>query len=115
MLYLNVKRVMRLRSIENPYKLLLDLGFAPATARNFLGNSVLRIKFEHLQRLCLTLNCTPNDLIEWKPSEKHVNAESQSLSKLNRSGEKDISKLLGELPIDKFEQIIDVLQDLKGI
>lgn len=67
MLYLNLKRVMRLRGIDNHYKLLVDLGFAPATVRNFLGSGVRRIDFEHLERICLALNCTPNDVLEWLP------------------------------------------------
>ena len=114
MLYLNIKRVMRLRGVENHYKMLLDLGFAPQTARNFLKNAVWRISFEHLERLCLALECTPNDLLEWLPSEKQTNAETQALIKLKRDGEEDIAKMIRSLPIEKFEQIAEILQDLNG-
>jgi hypothetical protein len=32
----------------------------------------------------LALHCTPNDLLEWKPSEKYVNAEAKPLYALVR-------------------------------
>lgn len=114
MLYINLRRVMQMRGVNNHYKMLVDLGFAPATARNFLGGAVERINLEHLERLCLALNCTPNDLLEWSPADNQANAEAQALIKLKRSGEADLSKLLGTLPMDKFEQVIDILQDLKS-
>lgn len=114
MLYLNLKRVMHLRGVDNHYKKLLSLGLAPATARYMLGDEVRRISFVHLERLCLALNCTPNDLLRWEPPEKMANAATQSLIKLKRDREEDLAKLLGQLPIDRFEQIIDMLQDLKS-
>lgn len=114
MLYLNLKRVMRLRGVENHYKMLVDLGFAPATVRNFLANRVWRISFEHLEKLCLALNCTPNDLIEWLPPDNQANADAQALIKLKRNKEDDLPKLLKDLPIEKFEEIIDILQDKSG-
>lgn len=102
---------MRLRGIENHYKLLVDLGFAPATVRNLLGCSVRRIDFEHLERICLALNCTPNDILEWLPAETHINAEAQDLIKLKRDKEADLSKLLSKIPMEKFEEIAGLLQD----
>lgn len=114
MLYLNLKRVMRLRGVDNHYKLLLDLGFAPATVRNLLNNRVWRMDFEHLEKLCLALNCTPNDVLEWLPSETQANPEAQALIKLTRNKDGDLPKLLKDLPIEKFEQIVGILQDLES-
>ena len=111
MLYINLKRVMRLRGVENHYKMLLDLGFAPATARNLLGNAVRRISFKHLERLCLALNCTPNDVLQWLPPDNQATPEAQALIKLKRNQDEDISKLLNTLPMEKFEQIAEILQD----
>lgn len=114
MITLNIKRVMRLRGIDDHYKMLLDLGFAPATVRRFLRNELRRVDFDHLEKICLALNCTPNDLLEWRPSEKQANSEAQALIKLNRKSEEDVTKLLNKMPMDKFEQILNVLQDLNG-
>ncbi len=113
MLYLNIKRVLRLRGIEKPNQFIINLGFAPATARNILRNSVWRMDFAHLERFCLALNCTPNDLLEWMP-ENQPNAETQALFKLKREGTEDLSKLLNTLPIEQFDKITEILRELKS-
>ena len=102
---------MRLRGIQNYNKFITGLGFAPATARNFQGFGVRRINFEHLERICLALNCTPNDLLEWHPADNQATPETQALIKLTRNQDVDISKLLSTLPMEKFEQIAEILQD----
>lgn len=113
MLIINLKRVMRLRGVEKRSKLLVALGMAPATARNFLAGDAQRIQLEHLEKICLALNCTPNDLFEWHPSPpQNINPETRALNKLNRQGE-DLGQLLGSLPLEKFEQIMDIMQELK--
>ena len=114
MLYLNLKRVMRLRGVENHYKMLVDLGFAPATVRNLLSNRVWRISFANLEKICLALNCTPNDVIEWLPPENQATPEAQALIKLTRNKEDDLPKLLQDLPIEQFEQIVEILRENKA-
>lgn len=114
MLYLNLKRVMHMRGVDNHYKMLLDLGFAPATVRSLLTNRVWRISFENLEKLCLALNCTPNDVIEWLPPENQATPETQALIKLTRNKAKDLPKLLKDLPIEQFEQIVEILQQNKA-
>lgn len=113
MLNINVKRVMRLRGVGNGYKMLLEMGFAPATARRFLKSESSRIDFDYLEIICLALNCTPNDLFEWKPPETVVNTAEQALNKLKRDGKEDISKLLRSLPLEKFERVANIMQELK--
>lgn len=105
---------MNLRGVPNHYRMLLDLGFAPATAKNFLGDDVRRITFDHLERLCVALNCTPNDLLEWKPADSQATAETQALIKLKRDKEENIPKMLNSLPIEQLEQAFGVIQELKN-
>ena len=114
MLYLNLKRVMRLRGVENHYKMLLDLGFAPATVRNLLSNRVWRIDFENLEKICIALNCTPNDVLEWLPPENQANPEAHALIKMTRNKDADLPKLLKDLPLEQFDQIIEILQQNKA-
>lgn len=113
MIYLDIKRVLSVRGIENHYKKLVDLGISPAKARNLLGKSAVRINFDHLEKICLLLNCTPNDLLVWRPNEAQANPEAQALIKLKRDGSEDISKLMKSLPIEKFDEIVGIIQNLK--
>lgn len=105
---------MRLRGIENHYHLMLKLGFVPATARLFLSGESVLIKLEQLEKLCVALNCTPNDLLEWRPDASQSVSDTHSMNNLKRTAEKDLPKLLNEIPSDKFEQILDILQDLQN-
>lgn len=112
MFILNVRRILRLRGVEKHYNFLVNLGFVPATANILLSSQAQRVKLEHLEKLCLALNCTPNDLIEWQPgSAPQPIAETHSINSLKK---KNLNALLNEVPVDKFEQIADILQDLKN-
>lgn len=112
MLYLNVKRVMHLRGIENHNQFIIKLGFAPATARKMLRGEHWRIDVAHIERLCLALKCTPNDLLEWQPPENNANPGAEALNKL-RHGENDLTKLLGSLPLEKLDEAASILRGLK--
>ncbi len=113
MFYLNIQRMMRLRGIEKHYRKMIELGFVPQTARALLRSDVGAIKLEHLARLCAALNCTPNDLLEWRPKPGKALAKTHSLNALARRDESDLPQLLSELPTDKFDKILEVLQELK--
>lgn len=113
MLYLNVKRVMRLRGVDNHYELMMKLGFISSTARKFMNGEMVLIKLEQIEALCLALNCTPNDLLEWKPNASQNVSENHSLNNLKRAGEKDLPKLMNELSVDKLEKLIEILHEEK--
>ena len=104
---------MKVRGIENHYRLLIDLGITPQSVRTLLGNEAVRVTFEHLEKICLALNCTPNDVIQWKPNDGQATPEAHALIKLKRSESEDLSKIMKSLPIEKFDEIIDIIQDLK--
>jgi DNA-binding Xre family transcriptional regulator len=112
MLSLNVTRMMQLRGIDHHYHFLLSLGFAPSTARKIM-NGYIEIKLEQIEKLCVALNCTPNDLLAWQPDASQAVSETHSMNNLKRSADKDLPNLLSEIPTDKFEQILDILHELK--
>lgn len=113
MFYFDIKKVMKLRGIEKHYNFMLELGFIPSSAHIFLKREARQIKLDQLERLCVALNCTPNDLLEWRPNANQTVSETHSLNALRKKGDKDLPELLKEVPMDKFEQIVEILQDLK--
>lgn len=114
MLYFNIKRVMQLRGIGEPYKMLIKNGFVPATARKLVKNELRRVDLDVIEKLCLALNCTPNDLFAWQPSSAQANPDAQALIKLKRDQQQDLAKLLGSLPIEKFEEVAGIIQNLNS-
>jgi hypothetical protein len=61
------------------------------------------------------LNCTPNDLFEWKTDANSVVAENHPLQTLKR-GEtvQKFTELLKDIPIEKMERMETLLQELKN-
>ncbi|MBS1793402.1 MAG: helix-turn-helix transcriptional regulator [Acidobacteria bacterium] len=115
MLIPNVQRMMRLRGIEKYYSFLTGLGFVPSTARDILKGVISALKFDQIEKLCLALNCTPNDLLDWQPGKKQAVAETHSLNALKRAaGGDELPQILSELPTDKIAQLVEVLKDFKG-
>ena len=103
---------MRLRHIPNPYKMLIKNGFVPATARKLVNNELRRVDLDVIEKLCLTLNCTPNDLFAWHPSDSQANPDAQALIKLKRDQQQDVAKLLAALPLEKFDEVAGIIQNL---
>ena len=67
MLTLNLSRIFKARAIEQPYKFLVTNGFVPFIAHKYKNSKVTQIRVDHIEKLCIALNCTPNDLFEWFP------------------------------------------------
>lgn len=115
MLRFNLKRVLELRGVERPYSWLVRNGFVPATASNWARNQIGYVKPEQIERLCLLLNCTPNDLFEWRDDGRNVLAETHALRSLARgSATRSVSELARDIPADKLEKMIDTLADWKA-
>lgn len=115
MLYFNVKRVLKLRGIENPYKFLTQNGFVSQTATNLANNQIGHIKPEQMEKLCLLLHCTPNDLFEWQPEANAVHAETHPLKNLVReTPSPHISELVKDLPVGKMAELEQLIKNLKN-
>lgn len=106
---------MRRREIENPYRFLVQNGFNYHTAGNLLRNERDSLSYKHLEKLCLLLHCTPNDLFVWKKPKDVSIAEHHPLHQLKPKPQ-DINVLekLRKLPLDKLEQIKQFIKELPG-
>lgn len=114
MLFLNLQRVFQLRDVKNPYSKLMKIGISSATASNLLNYRVQSINHKHLEKICELLNCEPNDLYEWKPSDDTPNPENHPLKNLKRDdSSKKISEMLKNIPLEKFNQVEELLNELK--
>lgn len=77
--------------------------------------NVASINSKHLERICEYLNREPNDLYEWRPSQNTLNTENHPLKALRREqNAAEFSKLVAEIPLDKIEQVKEILSGLKN-
>jgi len=114
MLRLNIHRLLQLRGIERPYSFLVRNGFVPQTATNIVNNNIGHIKPPQLEKLCLLLNCTPNDLFDWHPNKDQVVTPDHALHTLTKRSQTTttLSQAVRELPLDKLQKLTNLLTDL---
>ena len=115
MLYLNVAGVLNLRGITlRHYSYLTKKGFIRSTASKLASNQTWQIRYSLLEQLCLTLNCTPNDLFQWLPDEGQAITENTALKTLIRGEQESaISQMVKDMPIEKLERAKELLAQLK--
>lgn len=115
MLIFNPRRIFALRGVEKPSGFLAKNGFTAPTATKFLQAKGSMINISYLQKICLMMNCTPNDLFEWKPDATNKIEEDHALNSLRRAETvANIRELLKDLPVEKLSQVESLLVDLKN-
>ena len=106
MMQLNLQRIFKMRGIDQPYKFLVQNGFVPFTAHKYKNNKVEAIRLDHIEKLCVLLHCTPNDILEWSPNDLLEDFPEHPLQKIRRKDKKlEIGKMLSKMPIEKLEEI----------
>lgn len=115
MLKFNPKRIFELRGIEKPVGFLVKLGFDYPQASRFLKAEMPMIKIKHIERLCVALNCTPNDLFEWKADANTVLPDAHSLNALDKgAAAKSLQQIVKDVPSDRLAEIESLVNQLKS-
>ena len=117
MLKVNILRVCDIRSIKKPFSYFKNRGFSPAAATRMAGGRMNSFSLETIEKLCLLLNCTPNDLLEWVPSKDMAANTTHPLNALKRNDASlaAFTELVNGAPLDKLEKIQEIIQkELEG-
>ena len=80
---LHLTPIMAARNIKNKHGYLVTMGINNVTAQKMLKGTSVQVNYDQLTKLCLTLNCTPNDLFALRdlvPPENHQLHKLQPLS-----------------------------------
>ena len=65
-----------------------------------------KIDVNDLERICLKLNCTPNDLFEWTPSKPENDIDGHALQSIRRKDAAvGLVKLVQGLPVEQMDEI----------
>lgn len=112
MLKYNFDKVFKARSIERPFTYLRKAGFSDNFATKVKNNRVNRLNLDLLERLCLRLNCTPNDFMEWTPSKDENIDNKCALHELKRTDIiLDLTRSLNLLSLSKLEEIERIIKE----
>ncbi len=112
MIRYNFNRIFKARGIEKPFTYLSKAGFSQNFATKVKNNRVARLNMNELEKLCIILCCTPNDLCEWVP-EKDVQLDlTHPLQTIKRTEKViDITKILNSIPLEYLEDIESVIAE----
>ena len=112
MLKVNILRVCTMRSVTKPLSFFRNHGFSSATATRIAGGYMNSFSLETVEKLCLSLNCTPNDLLEWTPSKDMAANSTHSLNALKRNEAilNNMAQLMNSVSLEKLEKIQEIIQ-----
>lgn len=112
MLHYNIERAILMRGHINPKAYLKRMGFTRFIVSNLLSKPQ-NIRMEHIEKLCLELHCTPNDLMELEPSESKPMEENHPLKKLIRTDSmQPMREAILRLPPEKLSEAIAYMNEL---
>ncbi len=73
------------------------------------------LKVKTLEKLCLALNCTPNDLFEWRDDgAQSLLRDNHPLHALRKETvNKKFSEIMQDIPLEKLGELENYLEELK--
>lgn len=114
MLFFNFSRVLKIKGISRPHAHLTALGYSRNVATKLANNNLTQLNLSSIERFCQDFNCTPNDIIDFRPNPKTNLPQDHALHSLTK---KEISnKVLGKinaLPVEKILQIHDIIKNME--
>jgi DNA-binding Xre family transcriptional regulator len=111
MLRLNLDRIFKVKGITKTNQYLIKLGNSDGYASQLVHGRSVSIRFDKLEILCKALNCTPNDLFDYKDDAKFPLPEGHALHSISRSDAiGEVNKLLNDLPMEKIEELYKILK-----
>ncbi len=113
MLKLRLKFLLETKGVSNPYNFLIKHGFSPNIATRYLNSKVDMVNLAYLEKLCLILQCSPNELFEWEPAKDITLNESHPMAMLIRNDKPfNIISHINNLPLDKVKQLQQYIAEL---
>ncbi len=112
MLKLNLQQLMFNKGIERHTAYLMKHGIAHHTASRLVNGLIDKIHTKHLEKLCLALHCTIDDLFKWVPEDDIAVSEDHPLQKL-RAVELNLSEELKKLSPEQMRSIKEFITELR--
>lgn len=111
MLKWNWKKLFKARGIDDPVKWMVKVGISRGVASRIANNKANMISLKNLEKLCRALNCTPDDALEFTPTEAEKKKDSLALLILKKGRSvQDAASLLRGLSFKKLRKIAKVLR-----
>ena len=113
MLILDLNKLFKIRGINKKMSYLMQKGFTHSKAQSLTSGRFKTIKVKDIEKLCLTFNCTPNDLFTYLSEEANPLPADSALNAFLHSPVLDVSSVLKDVTIQEASELLDQLQKLK--
>lgn len=112
MLSMNVTPIFKARGIDRPYTFLVKAGFSPHSANVILNSKTRIFRLDHIELLCRTLVCEPNDLLIFTADSNQPLPPDHPLNNLKQADTvEDIKETLTTVP---FKQLKEITKKIRG-
>lgn len=112
MIRYNFDRVFKARGVERPLTFMRKAGLSANFASNVKYNRVSRLSLKHIEILCLSLRCTPNDFMEWIPNKDDNVDEEHPLNVIRKPEEEiNMTKTINSIPLGKLKKIDELIKE----
>ena len=112
MLKLNLNPIFKAKGIEKPYSFLVKSGFTYSAARGILYGNKTSFQLRHIEMLCKLFQCTPNDILFYKPDKNNELPPDHPLNALNiQLTDFNLSEVLSNLTISQINNLAQVIKD----
>lgn len=109
MITIFVKKLMQLRGYNARPSELTKVGFLHSSAKEILSGKVTSIKLSTLNNLCVALNCTPNDILNYTNTDGLP--PEHALNKITKHQHDNIQEMLTKLSVEELNKFYDLVQN----
>jgi len=114
MIYFNFTRIFKIKGIAKPFSYLTNIGYSAGYATKLSNNRVQEINLDRLEKFCKDFNCTPNDILDFRPGSKDNLPKDHALHTLTKPEISDeIIGKINAMSADKIQQIHDIIKNME--
>lgn len=113
MIIFNVKSLLVARGYKATPYLLTKMGISINNAKRLLNGSTKTLSLKDVEKLCVFLNCTPNDLLNYIPEPDPTGTEGYMLHTLTKNNE-DINPI-DALKILNHAEMLELNRHIKTL
>ena len=114
MIFFNFSRIFKLKGITRPFSYLVNNGYSAGYATKLTNDRVQEINLDRLEKFCRDFNCTPNDILDFRPNAKDNLAKDHALYTLTKPElNTEIVNKINAMSAEKIQQIHDIIKNME--
>lgn len=99
-----IKELMKARGVKAPLAALMKAGISQGVAQKMLNGSKKWISIAHVEKLCILLRCTPNDLYEWVPDNQAEDYPENPLQVIRQKPAFNLEEVVKNMTLEEIKK-----------